>query len=82
MVHVGAHQRRVPRRRADAGRPPCFFLPRWLPGGSLNAARIQRRKHKLGNQANASSEVEFVDAFAWRVGDEGRGPPQILAMGA
>ena len=62
--------------------PTCFFLPRWLPDGSLNALRIQRLKDKLGNKANASSEVEFVDALAWRVGDEGRGLPQILAMGA
>ncbi len=62
--------------------PTCLFLPRWLPDGSLNAVRIQRLKDKLGNHANASSEVEFVDALAWRVGDEGRGLPQILAMGA
>jgi putative acyl-CoA dehydrogenase len=62
--------------------PTCFFLPRRLPDGSLNAIRIQRLKDKLGNHANASSEVEFVDAYAWRVGDEGRGLPQILAMGA
>ena len=62
--------------------PTCFFLPRWLPDGTLNAVRIQRLKDKLGNKANASSEVEFVDAFAWRVGEEGRGLPQILAMGA
>jgi putative acyl-CoA dehydrogenase len=62
--------------------PTCFFLPRWLPDGSLNAVRIQRLKDKLGNRANASSEVEFVDALAWRVGEEGRGLPQILAMGA
>jgi len=65
-----------------AAGPTCFFLPRWLPDGTLNAMRIQRLKHKLGNHANASSEVEFVDAFAWRVGEEGRGLPQILAMGA
>jgi putative acyl-CoA dehydrogenase len=44
--------------------------------------RIQRLNDKLGHKANASSEVEFVDALAWRVGDEGRGLPQILAMGA
>jgi len=62
--------------------PTCLFLPRWLPDGTLNAVRIQRLKDKLGNKANASSEVEFVDALAWRVGDEGRGLPQILAMGA
>ena len=59
----------------------CFFLPRVLPDGSLNAIRIQRLKDKLGNKANASSEVEFHEATAWRVGDEGRGIPQILEMG-
>jgi len=60
----------------------CFFLPRILPDGQVNALRIQRLKDKLGNHANASSEVEFHGATAWLVGDEGRGVPQILAMGA
>ena len=60
----------------------CFLVPRWLPDGSRNRVEIQRLKDKLGNHANASSEVEFRDAFGWRVGDEGRGIPQILAMGA
>ena len=59
----------------------CFFLPRILPDGSTNAIRIQRLKDKLGNKANASSEVEFVNATAWLVGEEGRGVPQILEMG-
>jgi putative acyl-CoA dehydrogenase len=59
----------------------CFFLPRVLPDGSLNAIRIQRLKDKLGNKANASSEVEFDKATAWLVGEEGRGIPQILEMG-
>ncbi|HEV2610865.1 MAG TPA: isovaleryl-CoA dehydrogenase [Noviherbaspirillum sp.] len=59
----------------------CLFLPRVLPDGSLNAIRIQRLKDKLGNKANASSEVEFHDASAWLVGQEGRGVPQILEMG-
>ena len=59
----------------------CFFLPRVLPDGTLNAIRIQRLKDKLGNKANASSEVEFDEAFAWLVGEEGRGVPQILEMG-
>ncbi|WP_411882219.1 isovaleryl-CoA dehydrogenase [Polaromonas sp. YR568] len=59
----------------------CFFLPRVLPDGSLNAIRIQRLKDKLGNKANASSEVEFENAPAWLVGEEGRGIPQILEMG-
>jgi putative acyl-CoA dehydrogenase len=60
----------------------CFFMPRHLPDGSLNAIHIQRLKHKLGNHANASSEVEFDRAQAWLIGEEGRGVPQILAMGA
>ena len=60
----------------------CLFLPRFRRDGSLNAVQIQRLKHKLGNQANASAEVEFRDANAWLVGPEGRGIPQILAMGA
>jgi len=59
----------------------CLFLPRVLPDGSLNPIRIQRLKDKLGNKANASSEVEFEGATAWLVGDEGRGVPQILEMG-
>ncbi|MGB8325977.1 MAG: isovaleryl-CoA dehydrogenase [Steroidobacteraceae bacterium] len=60
----------------------CLFLSRWRPDGSVNALRIERLKDKLGNCANASSEVEFEEAAAWLVGDEGRGVPQILAMGA
>ncbi|RZJ26650.1 MAG: DNA alkylation response protein [Haliea sp.] len=59
----------------------CFFLPRVLPDGNLNAIHIQRLKDKLGNKANASSEVEFHGATAWLVGEEGRGVPQILEMG-
>lgn len=59
----------------------CFFLPRVLPDGSMNALSIQRLKDKLGNKANASSEVEFMQATAWLVGEEGRGVSQILEMG-
>jgi putative acyl-CoA dehydrogenase len=59
----------------------CFFMPRVLPDGTHNGIRIQRLKDKLGNKANASSEVEFDNALAWRVGDEDRGVAQILEMG-
>ena len=59
----------------------CLFLPRVLPDGTLNQLFIQRLKDKLGNKANASSEGEFAGATAWLVGEEGRGVPQILAMG-
>jgi putative acyl-CoA dehydrogenase len=64
----------------------CFFIPRILPDDStnknkINAIHIQRLKDKLGNKANASSEIEFHNATAWLVGDEGRGIAQILEMG-
>src|SRR5207302_4686507 len=58
----------------------CFALPRFRPDGSVNGLRLQRLKDKLGNRSNASSEVEFVDAFAWRIGEEGRGVRTIIAM--
>jgi putative acyl-CoA dehydrogenase len=58
----------------------CFFLPRFLDDGSRNAVRLQRLKDKLGNRSNASCEVEFEDAIAWRLGDEGRGVAVIIEM--
>jgi putative acyl-CoA dehydrogenase len=60
--------------------PSCFFLPRWTPEGEPNRLRLQRLKDKLGNRANASSEVEFEGATAWLVGEEGRGIPTIIEM--
>ena len=59
----------------------CFLLPRFTPDGSVNAIRIQRLKDKLGDRSNASSEVEFENAYAELVGEEGRGIATILAMG-
>lgn len=58
----------------------CFLLPRHRPDGSRNEFYIQRLKNKLGNWANASSEVEFRGALAWMVGAEGRGVPTIIEM--
>jgi len=67
---------------ADTGRGlSCLFMPRILPDGSRNALRLQRLKDKLGNKANASSEVEFQDAIGWLVGEEGRGVPRIPGDG-
>lgn len=59
----------------------CFFLPKILPDGSYNAIRLERLKEKLGNRSNASSEVEFDNATAWLLGEEGDGIRQILKMG-
>src|SRR5260370_486541 len=59
----------------------CFFMPRRLPDGTLNGIYSERLKDKLGNSSNASSEVEFIDAWAYLMGEEGRGIPTILEMG-
>ena len=58
----------------------CLFVPRWTPDGVKNAFHLQRLKNKLGNRANASSEVEFDRAWAQPVGEPGRGVPTIIEM--
>jgi putative acyl-CoA dehydrogenase len=58
----------------------CFFMPRFRPDGSVNGLQFQKLKDKLGNRSNASSEVEFHDAYALRVGEEGRGIRTIIQM--
>ncbi|PQM46505.1 Putative acyl-CoA dehydrogenase AidB [Mycobacterium talmoniae] len=58
----------------------CFLLPRVLPDGTRNRMFLQRLKDKLGNHANASSEVEYDGALAWLVGEEGRGVATIIEM--
>lgn len=57
----------------------CFLVPRWLKG-ERNGIRLQRLKDKLGNKANASSEIEYVDALAYPLGDEGDGVRTIIEM--
>jgi putative acyl-CoA dehydrogenase len=58
----------------------CFLMPRFRPDGGVNGLHFQKLKDKLGNRSNASSEVEFTEAFAWRVGEEGKGIRTILQM--
>jgi putative acyl-CoA dehydrogenase len=65
--------------QADAGLS-CFLLPRILPDDSRNGMRLMRLKDKLGNRSNASAEVEYENATAWLVGEEGRGLRTILEM--
>jgi putative acyl-CoA dehydrogenase len=62
------------------GGQTCFLMPRRLDDGDKNAFRLMRLKDKLGDWANASSEVEFTGAHAWRVGEEGRGVATIIEM--
>ncbi len=58
----------------------CFLVPRWKPDGRRNNFFLQRLKNKLGNRSNASSEIEFENAFGTLIGDEGRGVRTILEM--
>jgi len=58
----------------------CFFVPRITPEGARNRIYVQRLKDKLGNRANASSEIEYDRAWARRVGEEGRGVATIIEM--
>ncbi len=64
--------------QADGGLT-CFLVPRWLEG-ERNAIRLMRLKDKLGNRANASSEIEYAGALAFRLGDEGAGVRTIIEM--
>ena len=63
-----------------AGGLSCFLVPRWRPDGSKNPIQVQRLKNKVGNVANASSEIELRGALGWMVGEEGRGVPAIIEM--
>lgn len=58
----------------------CFLVPRFLPDGTKNRLYIQRLKDKVGNRSNASSEIEYDNTWAVRIGDEGRGVPTIIEM--
>jgi len=58
----------------------CFLVPRFRPDGTQNRFFIQRLKDKLGNRSNASSEIEYDETWARRVGPEGDGVRTIIAM--
>jgi putative acyl-CoA dehydrogenase len=65
--------------QADRG-ISCFLFPRWTPDGERNSFRLLRLKDKLGNRANASSEVEFDGAWVQLIGEEGAGVRTIIEM--
>src|SRR5258705_2349729 len=58
----------------------CFLAPRWTPEGKRNAVHLMRLKDKVGDRANASSEIEYHGAHAVCIGEEGRGVATILEM--
>jgi alkylation response protein AidB-like acyl-CoA dehydrogenase len=67
-----------------------FLMPRFLPDGvpdnpdngnpRRNAYILHRLKSKFGQRALASSELGLRGAFAWQVGELGRGMKQMLDM--
>jgi putative acyl-CoA dehydrogenase len=63
-----------------AGGLSCFLVPRFTPEGEKNRLFFQRLKDKLGNRSNASGEVEFHEAWAKIIGEEGRGVANIMEM--
>jgi putative acyl-CoA dehydrogenase len=58
----------------------CFLVPRVTPAGERNSIHLMRLKDKLGNRSNASAEIEYHDAFALRIGEEGMGVKVIIDM--
>jgi putative acyl-CoA dehydrogenase len=58
----------------------CFLVPRVTPDGERNGIQLMRLKDKLGNRSNASAEIEYHDAYAQLLGEEGRGLKVIIDM--
>ena len=60
----------------------CFIVPRWIPTThERNRGLVfHRLKDKLGDRSNASSEVEYTDAWGEMVGEPGQGIKNILVM--
>ncbi len=57
----------------------AFLVPRWTTG-TRNTVHIQRLKDKLGNRSNALAEIEYADALAYPLGDEGDGIKRVIKM--
>ncbi|HTO39817.1 MAG TPA: acyl-CoA dehydrogenase family protein [Rhizomicrobium sp.] len=58
----------------------CFLVSRWKEDGERNPIHLMRLKDKLGDRANASSEIEYHGAHAVLIGEEGRGVRTIIEM--
>ncbi|WP_137388687.1 acyl-CoA dehydrogenase family protein [Rhodoligotrophos defluvii] len=65
--------------QTDAGLS-CFLVPRITPDGERNGIQLMRLKDKLGNRSNASAEIEYHEAYAELLGEEGQGIKVIIDM--
>ncbi|NYT60869.1 acyl-CoA dehydrogenase family protein [Alcaligenaceae bacterium] len=57
-----------------------FLLPRDLPDNSHNHYRVLRLKDKLGTRSMASGEIRLEGAYAWLVGERGKGFQHMADM--
>lgn len=57
-----------------------FLLPKTKPDGTPNHYRILRLKDKLGTRSMASGEIRLEGAFAWLVGERGKGFTHMADM--
>lgn len=55
----------------------AFLVPRYTPDGAPNAMAIERLKPTLGLRSTAMGEITFRDAFAWPLGEPGKGTAVI-----
>lgn len=68
--------------------PSCFLVPRYIPGEHTASGvsernsgfHVMRLKDKLADRANASSEVEYHNAWGVLIGEEGKGVKTIIEM--
>ncbi len=58
----------------------CFLVARYRRDGGHNGMHVMRLKDKVGDRANASSEIEYDNAEAAIVGEEGHGIRTLLEM--
>lgn len=58
----------------------CYCVPRVLPDGSRNTIFLERLKDKVGNRGNATAEAVFENAWAYRLGEPGRGLALLMEM--
>jgi putative acyl-CoA dehydrogenase len=68
--------------KLEMNQPPSLFLvPRWMPNGSRNKGfQIMRLKDKCADRANASSEIEYHQAWARLLSEPGKGVKAIMEM--
>ena len=80
MVLFGADVGCVSDARLRDRRPHLLSRAALDPDGKRNGIHIMRLKDKVGDRANASSEIEYHGAHTVRIGEKGRGVATILEM--